>query len=48
MSCYGIMKSEKNNHGEMDVFRIEGGNGTKKTRIEPEPRDEAGKVRGKI
>jgi len=25
----------------MDVFRIEGGNGTEKTRIEQEPGDEA-------
>jgi hypothetical protein len=32
----------------MDVFRIEGGNGTEKIRIEPRPADEAGEVKGEI
>ena len=47
-SSYGITKSVKNYHGEIDVFRIEGGNGTEKIRIELEPGDEAGEVKGKI
>jgi hypothetical protein len=32
----------------MDVFRIEGGNGTKRTRIEQGPGDETGEVEGKV
>ena len=48
MSYHGITKSAKNYHGEMDIFRIEGGNGTEKTRIELEPGDEAGERKGKI
>ena len=32
----------------MGVFRIGGGNGTEKTKIELEPGDQAGEVKGKI
>ena len=48
MSCHGITKSAQNYHGEMDFFRIGGGNGTEKTRIEQESGDKAGELKGKI